>query len=231
VTPAISLRDVLAELLNARAPLAEKLAAYAARQREASPALAAAYDALIERLRAGKVGAGAPDVGDPWPHFMLPDEKGRLARSERLLAQGPLVVSFNRGHWCPWCRLELRDFAEHLGKVRALGAQFVSILPERQPFFSSLLAGPGQSLHLLSDIDLGYTLSLGLAYWLGDDVIERYRAVGLRLDRFHGNNAWFLPVPATYVVGRNSCVTARFIDPDFRKRMAIEDVVAALEIA
>ena len=226
---AISLSDVLAELLNAKAPLAEKLAHYADRQREANPKLAGIYDALIDRLRRGEVGAMAPAIGDEWPDFLLPDERGGLVRLEELNAKGPLVISFNRGHWCPWCRLELRNFAEHMTAISALGAQFISVLPDRQPFFANLLSGAGRSLRLLTDVDLAYTLSLGLAFWIGDDLVAAYRAIGLQLNRFHGNDAWFLPVPATFVIGRNGRVIARFVDPDFRKRMAVEDVIAALK--
>ena len=228
MTPTLKLRDVLAELLNSGEPLAEKLEAYAAKLRVMNAPFAAAYDELISRLRAGNVGAGAPDIGDEWPAFLLPDQNGKLARSEQLTAAGPLVVSLNRGHWCPFCKIELRTYADKMRQIDATGAQFVAILPDRQEYFPGLLAQSGPSLRLLTDMDLGYTLSLGLAFGVGDRLANMMSALGLRLDRFHGNGAWLLPVPATFVVGRDNKVKARFVDPDFRRRMAIEDVLRVL---
>jgi peroxiredoxin len=81
---------------------------------------------------------------------------------------------------------------------------------------------------ILSDIDNGFALSLGLAFWVGEKVIELMKARGLDLQKFQGNDGWFLPVPATFVLNRKGRVIARSVNPDFRTRMAIDEIVHAL---
>ena len=80
-------------------------------------------------------------------------------------------------------------------------------------------------------MDLGYALNLGLIFWVGDKIMDMYRGFGIDLAHFQGNGGWFLPVPATLVVGRDGRVKARFVDPDFRHRMRTEDIVEAVRKA
>ena len=84
---------------------------------------------------------------------------------------------------------------------------------------------------MLTDLDNGYALSLNLAIWLGQDVVRELEALGRTLPDYQGNDAWILPIPATFVVGRDGIVRARFVDPDFRRRMAVEELIAALKAA
>jgi peroxiredoxin len=81
---------------------------------------------------------------------------------------------------------------------------------------------------VLTDMDLGYALNLGLIFWVGQKIMEMYRGFGIDLAHFQGNGRWFLPIPATLVVGSDGRITARFVDPDFRHRMRIEDIVKAV---
>src|SRR5689334_24382397 len=110
--------------------LAESLAAYAGRLRASGSPFAGEYDRLVERLRAGQIGELAPQIGEAMPSFMLPDHDGRIATLEGLLASGPLVLSFNRGHWCPFCRIELDAFDRAYAELLSLGARVVSIMPD-----------------------------------------------------------------------------------------------------
>jgi peroxiredoxin len=89
----------------------------------------------------------------------------------------------------------------------------------------------GVKFPILSDIDNGYAMSLNLAIWLGPDFIQLISSSGRDLTKFQGNDAWVVPIPATFVVGRDGNVAARFIDPDFRKRMDLDDLLAALKRA
>src|SRR4051794_2874420 len=92
-------------------PLEIRLSAYREQSRRNRPDFAKAYDDLVERLAALDRGNMGPQVGDPLPPFRLPDESGQLVSLGSMLDQGPVVVSFNRGHWCPYCKLELRALA------------------------------------------------------------------------------------------------------------------------
>ena len=104
----------------------------------------------------------------------------------------------------------------------------VAVMPDRQQFaaeFKSELRAP---FPILTDLDNGYALSLNLAIWVGEEMERFISAAGWDVPKFQGNNSWFLPIPATFVVGQDGHIKARFVDPDYRKRMAIEDVLAAL---
>jgi peroxiredoxin len=210
------------------APLSARLASYVRALRDLGSPYAAAYDRLVARLASGEAGAPAPKPGDPMPPFMLPSDLGTLVRLDELLGRGPVVVSFNRGHWCPLCRLELAALTRIHERATALGAQIVSIVPERQPFAQKIKSNFKLPFPVLSDIDNGYALSLGLAMWVGEEVCRLYSSDGLNLPEFSGSAGWFLPLPATFVVGRNGRVIARFLDPDFRKRMAEDAILTAL---
>ena len=223
-----TIREALEEALVMDAPLGERLAFFARALRDFDSPYAAAYDHLVHRLVSGRAGAAAPKVGDPMPPFMLPSDSGRLVDLEELIEEGPAVVSFNRGHWCPLCKLELTALAGIHEKVAVLGTRMVSIVPERLPFATKMKSDFNLPFTVLTDIDNGYALSLGLMMWVGDQVRGLYLSDGVNLPEFNGAEGWFLPIPATFVVGRDGHVITRFVDPDFRKRMQVEDILATL---
>lgn len=208
--------------------LSQKLGAYSARLRELNFPFAEAYDTLVARLIDGGIGAGAPKVGDRMPTFALPTRAGSLVTLDELLREGPVVVSFNRGHWCPFCKIELRTIAAHHAEIAAHGARVVSILPDRQAFLGQLGSNTDGKLLILTDVDNGYALSLGLVLWLGDRIKELMRGRGMHLDTIQGNDGWFVPLPATFVVAEDGTVVARRVDPDFRLRMDVDEILAAL---
>jgi peroxiredoxin len=222
------LAEAFEEICVMDAPLNTRLAAYAERLRDLNFPFAEAYDTLVAKLLAGEVGTTAPAPGDPMPRFILPARSGRLVALEELVAEGPVVISFNRGHWCSFCKIELQTIASFHDEIAAHGAQVVSIMPDRQQFVGRLRDDTFDTLLILSDIDNGYALSLGLVMWLGERLRELMRGRGFHLETFHGNDGWFVPLPATFVVGSDGRVVSRFIDPDFRRRMEIEDILSAL---
>jgi len=209
--------------------LDEQLQTYAAAGREIFPAYGEAVDRLVARVNANGGGENAPRPGEPLPAFVLPDESGRLVALPSLLEQGPLAVMFFRGHWCPYCRLDVRAVIKAYDRIRGMGAQVVAIMPETQEYAAKFKTEAGAPFPVLTDLDNGYALSLNLAIWLGVD-IERLLSY-LDVAGFYGNDGWVLPIPATFVVGRDGMIKARFVDPDFRSRMAIEDLLIALKDA
>jgi peroxiredoxin len=137
---------------------------------------------------------------------------------------------FFRGHWCPYCRLNVRAVIEATDRIKASGGQIVAIMPETQAFAGRFKSDSAAPFPVLTDLDNGYALSLNLAIWLGAE-IQRLLSPMQDMPAFHGNEGWVLPIPATFVIGRDGIVKARFVDPDFRRRMAIDDLVAALKAA
>ncbi len=215
----------LAEASALDRPLQDRLDLLSALRRTAQ----ATYDRLVARLTKAGAGAEAPETGGQISDFILPDDRGRLVRLDELLKDGPLVLSLNRGHWCSYCKLELRSLAALGPEVERLGARIVTIIPERQRYAAQIKAENGLGFSVLTDLDNAYALSLGLMIWVGADVMARYQALGFDLSRFQGNDGWFVPIPATFVVGPGRVVAARFVDADFRRRMTSEAILEALE--
>lgn len=209
-------------------PLAEKLEAYAHGLKGTRPLLWAAYQALVEQLARAEVGQAAPAVGQRLPAFLLPDSDGRLVASADLLHDGALVVSFNRGHWCSFCRLELTSFADHYPALLAAGARVVSIMPERSGPTATLRRELNLPFGILSDLDNGYAAGCGLMISLGERIREIFLEGGLDLGISQGNDSFFVPIPATYVIDQNDIIRARVVDVDFRRRMAPEKIITAL---
>ena len=209
--------------------LNSQLAEYQQQSRNRRPELSSAYDELVSRLDILDRGKIGPKLGERMPSFSLPDQDGSLIQLESLLRSGPLVVSFNRGHWCPYCRLELRSLAAHHEQIRSLGANIVSIMPDSAQFTADYTRANALPFPVLSDIDLGYSLSLGLIFWVGPEVHRLYREVGVALERYHGNGGHFLPMAAKFVVGRDGLVKARRVNIEFRERMEPDELVAVLE--
>jgi len=231
LSTATTLADVFEDVCTMDAPLNERLAAYADALRALNFPFAEAYDELFARLYAGDVGTMAPAVGEPMPPFMLPAHTGRLVSLEEILHLGPAVISFNRGHWCPFCKIELKTIASHHEEIAALGAQLISILPDRQQFVRQLPEDILNNFIILTDVDNSYALSLGLVAWLGERLAQLMEGRGYRLGEYQGNDGWFVPVPATFVVGSDGLVIARQVDPDFRNRMDLEEILRALRSA
>jgi peroxiredoxin len=209
--------------------LEARLGAYANILRELNAPVAEAYDALVARLYAGEVGTSAPSVGDMMPLFSLPSVSGANVSLEDLTRDGPVVLSLNRGHWCSFCKIELNMLAGHHRSFSAHGAKVVSIIPEKIQYLDVMRNGEYESVLFLSDINNRYALVLGLVIWVGDMVKSLMQDQGYLLDERQGNDGWFLPVPATFVLDTNGRIVSRFVDADFRKRMPAEDILLALE--
>ncbi len=225
------LDDVFKRICTLEAPLNERLALYSSALREHAPAYADAYDELVTRLQNIRTGWQAPDAGDEMPAFSLPDADGRMHDLNGILSRGRAVVSFNRGHWCPYCLLELHALKCALAEINSAGGQVVSIMPETRAFTAQVAKETDHAFPILSDENNGYALSINLVMWVGDRIRRLFVADGLQLDYSQGNASWFLPIPATFVVGADGIILARLVDPDFRRRMDIDEIVAALHLA
>ena len=210
------------------APLADRLNALANDVRRLDPSFAEIVDRMVSRLQQINAGTSAPSGGDPIPLFVLPDETGRLVALVQLLERGPVVMSFHRGHWCPYCRISADALARIEPEVRAAGAQIVAITPEVQRFTSELKSDARATFPVLTDLDSGYALELQLAIKIDEEKRMAMTRAGWDISAFQDNENWTLPIPATFVVGADGSVKARFVDPDYRKRMDVDDILAAL---
>lgn len=209
------------------APLSMRLAHVADFLREANPQSAAVVDGFVARLAAAGAGVNAPRIGDIMPDFMLPDQDGRLVSLEELREKAPVVLVFHRGHWCPYCRLTMAGLAAIEARVAPFG--LVGISPERQPFTRALRHEADAGFPFLTDLESGYALSVNLAIWIDDVLASLIGRAGSDIPGYNGSLGWILPIPAIFVVDRDGTIVARHVDPDYRRRMELEDIVAALD--
>jgi len=227
---AMTFEESVQAAIELDAPLNERLAVIAAAVRRLNAEFADAVDRLVDRLEKQEAGAMAPARGDAMPGFMLPDDEGKLVGLADILAKGPAVITFQRGHWCPYCRLNAIGIVEAQQEIASLGGQVAVIMPERRKFAKAMKAAVGAEFPFLTDMDNGYALSLNLAIWIGAEM-ERLMGVAYDLPNYQGNASWFLPIPATFIVGTDGVISDRFVDPDYRRRMDIDDLIAALRQA
>lgn len=227
-----SIEEALAEAFHRAdtvdAPLDERLKFYLGESRKLLPDLETTYDELVARIQANGADVLVPAVGDELPEFLMTDSDGQLVDLASLLGKGPLVISFNRGPWCDYCGLELHALARAYPEIVAAGGEVVSIVPETAKYAKALRHSRDLPFRVLTDLDLAYALSLGLVFWVGDKIKETYRQFGIDLERFQGNGGWLLPIPATLVVGKDGRIKARFVDPDFRHRLGMENILSAI---
>ena len=195
------LDEAFIECRDMDASLSERLQAFADAVRRFGPQFQHAVDGLVERLRNHDVGENAPKPGEPMPNFILPDERGQLVSLDALLQSGPVAVTFHRGHWCPYCRINTRALAEAQEKIAAEGGQVTAIMPDREHFTSELKAESDAPFPILTDFDNGYALSLNLAFYVGEEMQKMMTGAGWDVSRSQGSDTWLLPVPATFVVG------------------------------
>lgn len=198
------------------------------RQDRAQPAVAAVLDATAAQLLRAGIGETALRAGEHFPDFLLPDAEGRLVSRDDLLAQGPAVLTFFRGDWCPYCRLALEALEAALPQIVAAGGTLTAIMPETGGRALAARRTLGLSHRVLADVDHGLASGCGVAFSVPAPYRRMLLGFGLDLAVRQGSEAWLLPVPATFVVGRDGVVAWAFVDADFTRRAEPGDVVAAL---
>jgi peroxiredoxin len=189
----------------------------------------AAYTEWVRWMAEVGTGAGALRVGDTAPEFLLPDVDGRLVSSASLLERGPMILTFIRGSWCPFCSVELLAYEDRMSQIHALGGQVVAITPDTGDYPRAMKRGLGlEEVTMLSDIDYGLGLSYGLVYAVPQVGRQVLAGRGIDLPKRHGSSLWILPVPATYLVTRDGTIAHAFVEPDFTKREEPEVMIGRL---
>ena len=191
-------------------------------------ALRAAYEETVTTLRRNGFLPNVLAEEAVFPDFVLPNTEGRLVSLASLLARGPVLVQFFRGEWCPYCRIMLDALVEALPDIEALGASLIALTPDTGPWVQEAKSAHGARFDVLSDVDCGVGLAAGVVFRVLPLYLARLRAVGISFPERHGNDAWFLPVPALFLLDRDGRIAWRFADPDFTRRATPERILAAL---
>jgi len=185
--------------------------------------------AATENLVKSCIAQRAKKTGERAPAFSLLNTRGEETSSERLLHEGPLVINFYRGLWCPYCNLELKALEDSFGRIRELGAGLVAISPNLREKSAELTAKNPFSFDLLSDEGNNVARQFGLVFTLAEELRPIYSSFGIDLKEYDGNDSYELPMPATYVVDRDGTIAGSFVDADYTTRMEPDEIVAALQ--
>jgi peroxiredoxin len=209
--------------------LADQLAAFKTgfKQRVA-PERVAMMEAATADLRATGIEARALKVGTTAPDATLPDALNKSVQLSALWQQGPLVLIFYRGGWCPYCNLELRAWQQQLSSLQNLGAQLVAVSPQTPDNSLSTAEKNELAFPVLSDSALQAASAFGVAFEMPPELIELYSQVGNNLPVLNGNGQWVLPIPATYVIDRDGRIAYAHVEADYRERAEPADVLAAV---
>ncbi|QTD96044.1 peroxiredoxin-like family protein [Streptomyces cyanogenus] len=168
-------------------------------------------------------------VGAQAPRFLLPSADGQTLALEDLLADGPVVLTFYRGAWCPYCNIALRSLQQHHEAITARGARLVAVSPQIPDESLTLAEKHSLAFDVLSDIGSDVAKQYGLAFDLPDDLAAVYDRLGFDLQRVNDGHPRTLPLPATYVIDRDGTIRWAFVDTDYTTRAEPADILAALD--
>ncbi|MDQ6967041.1 MAG: peroxiredoxin-like family protein [Mariprofundaceae bacterium] len=185
--------------------------------------------AATEALRRSGLVERAVKVGDTAPDFDLPElAGGRFCLSEAL-RDGPVVISFYRGAWCPYCNLEMQALQAASGDIAAAGGRLIAIAPQTAAHAGETRDKGNLTFPLLQDADNAVARQYGLVFTLPEALRTIYETFGIDLADSQGNDAFELPMPATYIVGRDGIIAHAFVDADYTKRMEPAAIIEALK--
>jgi peroxiredoxin len=168
-------------------------------------------------------------VGDLAPDFDLPSSSGRHIRSRDLLAKGPLVLNFYRGHWCPFCNVELEALQAVHTRMRAAGASLVAVSPELSMHRGDLNERKGLDFEILHDFGNQLGHAFGLRFTLPEELRSLYRSFGIHLEAANGESSWTLSMPARYIIGPDSRILWARVHADHTERSEPVETLEALQ--
>jgi peroxiredoxin len=180
---------------------------------------------LIESAQAQR----ARKAGDTAPEFTLLDPDGKPVSSRELLAKGPLVVSFYRGVWCPYCNLELQALQAALPEITSRGASLVAISPQTAPNSRKSQRDNKLGFPILSDVKSQVANAFGIRFALQDDLIDLYKSFKNDLPAFNDDPSWVLPMPSRYVIGTDGIIAYSEVNPDYTQRPDPSELLPVLD--
>ena len=210
-------------------PLKDQLAEYRAGWFKRVPSdRQAIMERHIAQLRDG-LAKTALKTGDRAPAIVLGNVHGKTVDVAAQLKNGPVVVTFYRGGWCPYCNLELKAFQQNLPDIKAAGASLVAISPEKPDDTLTTAQKNSLSFEVLSDVGQKVGRAFGLVYQFSDELRSAYDGFGLDIPAKNDADEWALPISATYVIDQDGMIIYAYTDPDYRDRADPLDVLKVLK--
>tara|TARA_R110000744_G_scaffold78514_2_gene154603 strand:+ start:7647 stop:8297 length:651 start_codon:yes stop_codon:yes gene_type:complete len=182
-----------------------------------------------EELIAQHIRDNALQVGQKVENFSLVNHCGATVELSMLLANGPVIISFYRGAWCPYCNLELKALNDYLPQFKAKNAQLVAISPQLPDETLSTAQKNELEFDVLSDASNIIASQFGLLFTLDERIQRLYTKFGIDFEQYYGDKSFKLPLPATYVINQSGIITYAFVSEDYTLRAEPEDVLANLK--
>lgn len=186
----------------------------------------------LQKLSASGIVDNAPKVGDKIADFSLPNHLGNVLNLETLRKEGPVVITFYRGGWCPYCNLELKTYQEVLPEIKALGATLVAITPENPDESLTTSERHDLEFEVLTDNKALYAKELGLAFSLSEELRPLYENFGIQVEKHNGEGQFDMPLASTFVVDTDGTIVFSFVNADYTLRAepsAILEVLTTLK--
>ncbi|WP_458627335.1 peroxiredoxin-like family protein [Winogradskyella sp. PC D3.3] len=210
--------------------LKEQTDAKIAAGRKAKPDFMKGVDEAIDKAKAFEEGKDALKIGDKALDFELPNPQGQLISLSGLLEKGPVVVTFYRGSWCPYCNLQLRALQAKLIEIHALGATLVAISPEVPDDSLTENEINNMDFTVLSDQDAKVASQYGVAWEVPEFLLDHMRVDRqLDLKKINNGNASVLPIPATFILDTDGIVKWSYVNVDYRTRSEPDEIVEVLK--
>lgn len=191
------------------------------------PVIETMHRATAELIESGAA-TRALKAGDLAPAFTLKDPEGKPVSSAELLARGPLVVSFYRGVWCPYCNMELQALQAALPAFTTLGASLIAISPQTAANSRKSMRQNELNFPILSDPHNEVAAAFGLRFTLPDYLVALYKSLKNDLPAFNADPSWTLPMPGRFVIAQDGTILYAEVNPDYTKRPEPEDMLPVL---
>lgn len=185
--------------------------------------------AATEKLVKSGLAEKSLKKGDKAPSFSLPNARGETISSYDLLKKGPLIISFYRGDWCPYCNLELKALQNALPEIKEHGAQLIAISPNLPDKSLPTVEKNSLTFEVLSDVGNKVAKEFALVFSLAEELRPIYKEFGFDITEYNGDESYELPIPATYVINTDGIIEISFVDADYTKRLEPEDIVETLK--
>jgi len=210
--------------------LREQTDAKIAAGRKAKPAFMEGVDEIIDKAKAFEEGKNALKIGEKCPSFELPNPEGKMISLDILLKKGPLVITFYRGDWCPYCNLQLRALQARLNEIHQLGATLVAISPQVPDGSLSKSEIEEMDFIVLSDQDAKVASKFGVAWQVPEFLAKHMRVDrNLDLEKINNGNGNVLPIPATFILNSDGVVKWNYVNVDYRTRSEPDEIIEALK--
>ena len=159
------------------------------------------------------------------PDFRAKDQAGIEIHLKDVLKKGKVVLVFYRGQWCPYCNRQLKKLEDSLQLIISKGATLIAVTPEKPESITKTIEKTSATYSILFDEGLKIMNAYNVAFEVPENTLTRYRNTGIDIEKNNGSNGKYLPVPAVFIIDKESTIIYRFFEPDYKKRPTVQEIL------